>query len=160
MITVDYLKTILTGFVCADGHTVDTEKELIETPDIMEGLTQLSQGKNIPFAILFEEAFHYDDDDRNDVPVTRFDQSVYVMRMVNRDKGSRAVELNCFDDIKHLRALLLQRQHKGDPEMQGWNRTAKRDFVSGAAYYVGWKLKLSFTQDDDWTLPETPSNPE
>lgn len=152
MITIDYLKSILTGFVAADGHTVDTDNEIIETPDIMEGLTQLAQTKGKPFAVLFEEAFHYDDDDRNDVPVTRFDQSIYVMRMVNRDKGSRPEELKCFDDVKHLRALLLERQGKGDAALTGWNRTAKRDFVEGVANYVGWKLRLPFTENDDWTL--------
>ena len=93
MITIDYLKTILTGFVAADGHTVNVEKEIIEAPDIMEGLIQLAQTKGRPFAILFEEAFHYDDDGHIDVPVTRFEQSIYVMRLVNRDKGSRQEEL-------------------------------------------------------------------
>lgn len=160
MITVDYLKTILDGFVCADGHTVDTEEEVIDAPDIMDGLTQLAQTKGKPFAVLFEEAYHYDDDDRIDVPITRFEQSIYVMRLVNRDKGSRPEELKCFDDVRHLRALLMARYGAGDPEMQGWDRTAKRDFVEGVANYVGWKLKLPFTENEDWTLPAPPEQPQ
>ncbi len=154
MITVDYLKQVMDGFVCADGHTIDTDKEIIDAPDIMEGLTQLAQVKGYPFAVLFEEAYHYDDDDRNDVPVARFDQSIYVMRMVAANEGSRPIEAQCLADIRQIRALLLQRQGAGDPEMKGWTRTAQRDFVSGAANYVGWKLKLNFIEDDSWELNE------
>ena len=151
MITIEYLKKILRGFALSDGN-VDTQRAVVDTPDIMEGLTQLAQEKNKPVAVLFEEAFHYDDDDRNDVPVTRFEQSIYVMRMVRSDKGSRAEELKCFEDVKKIRALLLKKQYEGDEELTGWNRTAKRDFVSGAANYVGWKLKLPFVENDDWSL--------
>ena len=152
MITIDYLKKTLRGFVLSDGQTVDANRTIVDTPDIMEGLTQLCQKKELPIAILFEEAFHYDDDDRNDVPYTRFEQSIYVMRMVRSEKGSRAEELKCFADVKRIRALLLKKQYEGDEELKGWNRTARRDFVSGAANYVGWKLKLPFTENDDWTL--------
>ena len=45
MLSLNYLKQIMHGFVAADGHTVDTETELIDAPDIMEGLTQLAQVK-------------------------------------------------------------------------------------------------------------------
>lgn len=152
MITIDYLKKTLRGFVLSDGQTVDVNRILVDTPDIQEGLTQLCQRKDMPLAILFEEAFHYDDDDRNDVPYTRFEQSIYVMRMVSRDKGSRAEELNCFADVKRIRALLLKKQYEGDEELKGWNRTARRDFVSGAANYVGWKLKLPFVEEESWEL--------
>ena len=152
MITIDYLKKTLRGFVLSDGQTVDANRTIVDTPDIMEGLTQLCQKKELPIAILFEEAFHSDDDDRNDVPYTRFEQSIYVMRMVRSEKGSRAEELKCFADVKRIRALLLKKQYEGDEELKGWNRTARRDFVSGAANYVGWKLKLPFTENDDWTL--------
>lgn len=152
MITIDYLKKTLRGFVLSDGQAVDVNRILVDAPDIMEGLTQLCQKKELPVAILFEEAFHYDDDDRNDVPYTRFEQSIYVMRMVQNGKGSRAEELKCFEDVKRLRALLLKRQYEGDAELEGWNRTARRDFVSGAANYVGWKLKLPFVENEDWSL--------
>lgn len=151
MITVDYLKKIMRGFTLSGGHSVDANRTIVDAPDIMEGLTQLCQKKELPIAILFEEAFHYDDD-RNDVPVTRFEQSIYVMRMVQNDKGSRAEELRCFADVKRIRALLLKRQHEGDPELAGWTRTARRDFVSGAANYVGWKLKVTFVEDESWEL--------
>ena len=152
MITIDYLKQIMHGFVAADGHTVDTEKELIDAPDIMEGLTQLAQVKGYPFAILFEEAYHYDDDNRNDVPVTRFDQSIYVMRMVAANEGSRALEMQCLNDVKHIRALLLARQYCGDPEVQDWTRHCTRDFVEGASNYVGWKLKVDFVENESWEV--------
>lgn len=152
MLTFNHLKHTLSGFTVSDGHAIDADKELLETPDIQEGLTQLCQRKDMPLAILFEEAFHYDDDDRNDVPYTRFEQSIYVMRMVSRDKGSRAEELKCFADVKRIRALLLKKQYEGDEELKGWNRTARRDFVSGAANYVGWKLKLPFVENESWEL--------
>ena len=152
MITIDYLKKTLRGFVLADGQTVDVNRILVDAPDIQEGLTQLCQKKELPVAILFEEAFHYDDDDRNDVPYTRFEQSIYVMRMVRSEKGSRAEELKCFADVKRIRALLLKKQYEGDEELKGWNRTARRDFVSGAANYVGWKLKLPFVEEESWEL--------
>ena len=92
---MDYLKKILRGFALSDG-TVDTQRAIVDALDIMEGLTQLCQKKELPVAILFEEAFHYDDDDRNDVPYTRFEQSIYVMRMVRSDKGSRAEEMGSY----------------------------------------------------------------
>ena len=152
MLNIDYLKKTLRGFVLSDGQTVDVNRILVDAPDIQEGLTQLCQRKDMPLAILFEEAFHYDDDDRNDVPYTRFEQSIYVMRMVSRDKGSRVEELKCFADVKRIRALLLKKQYEGDEELKGWNRTARRDFVSGAANYVGWKLKLPFTENESWEL--------
>ena len=151
MLTIDYLKKVLAGYVAADGHTIDTDKEIIDAPDIMEGLTQLAQVKGYPFAILFEEAFHYDDDDRNDVPVTRFEQSIYVMRMARADTGNRTEELQCFEDVKRIRAILLAHQGAHDPEMEGWDRTARRDFVSGAANYVGWKIRLRFVDYEDWS---------
>ena len=152
MITIDYLKKTLRGFVLSDGWTVNTNRDLVDAPDIQEGLTQLCQKKELPVAILFEEAFHYDDDDRNDVPYTRFEQSIYMMRMVRSEKGSRAEELKCFADVKRIRALLLKKQYEGDEELKGWNRTARRDFVSGAANYVGWKLKLPFIENESWEL--------
>lgn len=152
MITIDYLKKTLRGFVLSDGQTVDANRILVDAPDIQEGLMQLCQRKDMPLAILFEEAFHYDDDDRNDVPYTRFEQSIYVMRMVRSEKGSRAEELKCFADVKRIRALLLKKQYEGDEELKGWNRTARRDFVSGAANYVGWKLKLPFTENESWEV--------
>lgn len=86
------------------------------------------------------------------MPYTRFEQSIYVMRMVRSDKGSRAEELKCFEDVKRIRALLLKKQYEGDEELKGWNRTARRDFVSGAANYVGWKLKLPFIENESWEL--------
>ena len=133
MLTFNHLKHILSGFTVSDGHAIDDDKELLETPDIQEG-------------------YHYDDDDRNDVPNTRFEQSIYVMRMASRDKGGRAEELKCFADVKRIRALLLKKQYEGDPEMRGWIRTARRDFVSGAANYVGWKLRLPFLENESWEL--------
>lgn len=152
MITIDYLKKILRGFVLSDGWTVNTNRDLVDAPDIQEGIVQLCQKKELPVAILFEEAFHYDDDDRNDVPYTRFTQSIYVMRMVRSEKGSRAEEMKCFADVKRIRALLLTKQYEGDEELAGWSRTAQRDFVSGAANYVGWKLKLPFIENESWEL--------
>lgn len=151
MITIDYLRKLLGGQGGLPSVTRPST-EVIDSPDIMEGLTELAQHKGLPFAVLFEEAFHYDDTAQNDVPVTRFEQSIYVMRMVRSEKGSRAEEMKCFEDVKRIRALLLARQGAGDAEMHGWNRTARRDFVSGAANYVGWKLKLTFVEDEDWSL--------
>lgn len=151
MITIDYLKQVMADFVCADGHTIDAAKEIIDAPDIMEGLTQLAQVKGYPFAILFEEAFHYDDD-RNDVPVTRYSQSIYVMRMARGNAGNRTEELQCMADIRQIRALLLARQGEGDEEVADWTRRCQRDFVSGASNYVGWKLKIDFVENESWEV--------
>lgn len=154
MITFDYLKKAMRGFVNAEGHTIDAGRVLVDAPDFMEGMTQLVQTKGVQYAILFEEAYHYDDDNRNDVPVTRFDQSIYVMRMARGDKPNRPDELLCFEDVKRLRALLLHRQAEGDPEMKGWTRRAYRDFVEGGSNFVGWKLRLEFVENEDWTYGE------
>ena len=151
MINIEYLRKLLSG---PQGLTDVTKPsaQVIDSPDIMEGLAELAQRKGMPFAVLFEEAYHYDDDDTRDVPVTRFTQSIYVMRMANADDPKRIEERKCFDDIRHIRALLLKRQYEGDEELEGWNRTAQRDFVSGAANYVGWKLKLTFVENESWEL--------
>lgn len=151
MINIDYLRKLLSG---QNGLASITKAstQVIDSPDILEGLTELAQHKQLPFAILFEEAFHYDDDNTRDVPVTRFSQSIYVMRMAKADDPRRIEERKCFDDIKHIRSLLLLRQYHGDEELRGWDRRPQRDFVSGAANYVGWKLKLTFVENESWEL--------
>lgn len=154
MITFDYLKSVLAGWVNAESHTINTGRELVEAPDIMEGLTQLAQETNRPYAILFEEAYHYDDDDRNDVPVTRFAQSIYVMRMAQGGNGNRREEQLCLEDVKRLRWLLLERWGADDAELAGWTRHCTRDFVEGASNYVGWKLKLDFVENENWSHGE------
>lgn len=151
MINIDYLRKLLSG----PQGLKDVNRpgaQVIDSPDIMEGLTELAQHKGLPFAVLFEEAYHYDDDDTRDEPITRFTQSIYVMRMANANDPRRIEERRCFEDIKHIRALLLQRQYQGDAELEGWDRRAQRDFVSGAANYVGWKLKLTFVENESWEL--------
>lgn len=154
MLTIEYLRNLL----AAENHGLPDvafpETQVIDSPDIMEGLTELAQHKGLPFAVLFEEAYHYDDNDANDVPVTRFSQNVYVMRMVAGNDPKRPEEAACMADVKRIRALLLKRQFEGDPEVAGWDRRPQRDFVSGAANYVGWKLKLTFTDNDSWELEE------
>ena len=154
MLTIEYLRNLL----AAENHGLPDvtfpETQVIDSPDIMEGLTELAQHKGLPFAVLFEEAYHYDDANANDVPVTRFSQSVYVMRMVAGNDPKRPEEAACMADVKRIRALLLKRQFEGDPEVAGWDRRPQRDFVSGAANYVGWKLKLTFTDNDSWELEE------
>ena len=152
MITIDYLRTLLAAENGGLTAVTDANVQVIDSPDIMEGLEELCQHKNLPFAVLFEEAFTYDDDDRNDVPVTRYRQCIYVMRMCAADETKRSQELLCFDDIKHIRALLLTRQFEGDTELKDWTRTCRRDFVSGASNYVGWKLSLNFVENEDWSL--------
>jgi len=151
MITIDYLRQLLGGQGGLPSVTRPST-EVIDSPDIMEGLTELAQHKELPFAVLFEEAFHYDDTAQNDVPVTRYTQSIYVMRMVEQRSPKRPEEAACMADVKRIRALLLARWAEGDAELAGWNRRAQRDFVEGAANYVGWKLKLSFTENDSWAL--------
>jgi len=151
MITIDYLRQLLGGQGGLPSVTRPST-EVIDSPDIMEGLTELAQHKELPFAVLFEEAFHYDDTAQNDVPVTRYTQSIYVMRMVEQRSPKRPEEAACMADVKRIRALLLARWAEGDAELAGWDRRAQRDFVEGAANYVGWKLKLSFTENDSWAL--------
>lgn len=157
MITIDYLRRLLAAENNGLAAVTDPEKQVIDSPDILAGLDELAQRKGLPFAVLFEEAFHYDDDDTQDVPVTRFTQSIYVMRMADGQNPKRPEEMACFADVKHIRALLLARQGAGDAEMQGWDRRAQRDFVSGAANYVGWKLRVTFTENESWEVPEPPT---
>lgn len=152
MLTIDYLRRLLAAENDGLEAVADPEKQVIDSPDIMEGLAELAQRKGLPFAVLFEEAFHYDDDNRNDVPVTRYSQSIYVMRMASSQDPKRPEEQQCFADVKRIRALLLARQGAGDAEVHDWDRRAQRDFVSGAANYVGWKLKLTFTENESWEV--------
>lgn len=151
MITIEYLRKLLGGQNGLPSVTRPST-EVIDSPDIMDGLTELAQHKEQPFAVLFEEAYHYDDDAANDVPVTRYTQSIYVMRMASSKDPKRPEEAACMADIKRIRALLLARWFEGDKELQGWDKRAQRDFVEGASNYVGWKLKLTFVENDDWSL--------
>lgn len=161
MLNITYLRQILAASNNGLDAVTDPAEQVIDSPDIMEGLNELCMHKGLPFAILFEEAYHYTDNDSYDVPQQTLSQSLYVMRMVNADNGARADEAACFDDVRHIRALLLDRQAKGDAEVIGWDRRPKRDFVSGGANYVGWKITLTFTDDDDWTLsPWAPVVPQ
>ena len=152
MLTLDYLRRLLAAENNGLEAATDPETQVIDSPDIMDGLTELAQRKGLPFAVLFEEAFHYDDDNRNDVPVTRYSQSIYVMRMASGRDPKRPEEQLCFADVKRIRALLLARQAAGDAEVLDWDRRPQRDFVSGAANYVGWKLKITFTENESWEL--------
>lgn len=152
MLTIDYLRRLLAAENDGLDAVTDPEKQVIDSPDIQKGLIELAQHKGYPFAVLFEEAYHYDDDDTKDVPITKFTQSIYVMRMVPRDNADRSEELKCFADVKRIRALLLARQAKGDPEVHDWDRRPQRDFVTGAANYVGWKLKITFNENESWEL--------
>lgn len=152
MLTIDYLRRLLSSANGGLPSVTDPESQVIESPDIMEGLDELAQRKDLPFAVLFEEAYHYDDSDANDVPVTRFSQSVYVMRMARGNNPKRPEEAACMADIKRIRALLLQRQFEGDPEVQGWDLRPQRDFVEGASNYVGWKIKITFVDNESWEV--------
>lgn len=156
MLTIEYLRNLL----AAENHGLAAvtvpETQVIDSPDIMEGLTELAQHKGLPFAVLFEDAFHYDDAAANDVPVTRFSQSVYVMRMVAGNDPKRPEEAACMADIKRIRALLLARQFAGDAEVAGWDRRPRRDFVEGAANYVGWKIEITFTDNESWEVEPWP----
>lgn len=152
MLNIDYLRKKLAASNNGLADVTNPATQVIDSPDILQGLNELSQHKGLPFAVLFEEAFHYDDDDTHDVPVTRFTQSIYVMRMCSGYNSKRPEEMACFADVKRIRAILLSRQAAGDAEMHGWDRRPQRDFVSGAANYVGWKIKLTFTEDESWEL--------
>ncbi len=152
MLSIDYLRRLLAAENNGLEAVTDPEKQVIDSPDIMEGLTELAQHKGLPFAVLFEEAFHYDDDDRGDVPVTRYSQSLYVMRMSAFNDPKRPEEQQCLADVKRIRALLLARQGEGDAEVADWTRRCQRDFVSGASNYVGWKLKIDFVENESWEV--------
>jgi len=139
MLTLNYLQSIL-----ANDYDANV---IIESPDGLEALTELCQHRELPLVILFEDAFHYDDDDHNDVPVTRFRQSIYVMRMVSNDEGSHIVDMQAFNDVNTIRRRLME--HVDDDQLVGWMRTSTRDYVShSAARYVGWKLSIPFTENE------------
>ena len=155
MITIYYLRELLAAGNGGLSDVTEPTTQVIDSPDIMEGLTELAQHKGLPFAVLFEDAYHYDDDDTRDVPVTRYTQSIYVMRMTVPDEPPRDVEGKCFRNILRIRALLLARQGAGDTEVADWTRQCTRDFVSGAANYVGWKLKLTFVENESWEVEQS-----
>lgn len=144
MLTIDYLKTILAG--CIEGLTEDL---IIDSPDGMIGFAEMAQRKNIPFCVLFEDAFHFDDSDPADVPIQTYSQNIYVLRMAKANVPIRETEDQCYFDIRKIRNILLF--HHNDRNVAGWNRRTQRDYVRGASNYVGWKLKLTFVENDDWT---------
>ena len=150
MLNIEYLKSLLAAPGAGLPSITSVHEQVIDSPDGLEGLEELCQLKHIPYAVLFEEAYHYDDTDIADVPLTRCSQSIYVVRMASAAEPSRLLEQQCMDDVKRIRALLLA--HRLDPELSGWDRTAQRDYVRGAAGYVGWKLKINFTENEAWTL--------
>ena len=159
MITIDYLRRILYDVKTVEGETVNVglpsvtdASQIIESPDGLEGLTELCQHKGIGFAVLFEDAFHYDDTDRNDVPVTRFRQNIYVVRMAAGNAPTKPIEDACFADLQRIRKVLMRHVAMGDTELQGWERTSQRDYVRGASNYVGWKLSLPFVENEDLWL--------
>ncbi len=152
MLTIDYLKAVLTAPEANLPAVTNVDEQVIDSPDGLEALPELCQHKSLPFVVLFEDAFHFDDDDYNDVPVTRFAQSIYVMRMADASKPSRPLENQCLADVKRIRALLLARQGEGDAEVADWTRRCQRDFVSGASNYVGWKLKIDFVENESWEV--------
>ena len=150
MLTINYLRNLLAAANGGLAAVTSPDTQVIDSPDILEGLTELAQHKDLPFAVLFEEAYHYEDDDSYDVPQTRYSQSVYVMRMAAGNDIRRPEEHACFDDVKRIRALLLA--HHLDYEVNGWDKRPRRDFVSGAANYVGWKITITFVDVESWEL--------
>lgn len=159
MLTLDYLKSILFDMEKQGGSvanvglpSLNSAKDIIESPDGLQGFAEMSQRKDVQFAVLFEDAFHYDDTDINDVPVTRFTQCIYVVRMASGDKPRKPLEDACFADVQRIRKVLIRHFGMGDEEMQGWTRTSRRDYVCGAANYVGWKLSLPFVNYEDLSL--------
>ena len=159
MITIDYLRRILYDIKTVEGEPVNVglpsvtdASQIIESPDGLEGLAELCQHKSIGFAVLFEDAFHFDDTDRNDVPVTRFRQNIYVVRMAAGNAPTKPIEDACFADLQRIRKVLMRHLAMGDTELQGWERTSQRDYVRGASNYVGWKLSLPFVENEDLWL--------
>lgn len=154
MLTIEYLRQLLAAENDGLEAVTDPDNQVIDSPDIMEGLDELAQRKGLPFAVLFEDAFHFDDANTNDIPVTRYSQSIYVMRQVAGNSPKRPEEFACMADVKRIRALLLKRLFLGDAEVADWDRRPQRDFVQGASNYVGWKLKITFTENDSWELAD------
>ena len=154
MLTIEYLRTILAAEHDGLAAVTDPDTQVIDSPDILEGLTELAQRKALPFAVLFEDAFHYEDDNSYDVPQTQYSQAIYVMRMTDGQAQRSPEEDACFADCKRIRAILLAHCH--DDQVSGWDRRARRDFVSGAANYVGWKLTVTFTDTESWVLTPLP----
>lgn len=154
MLTIDYLKAVLADSEAGLPAVTNVEEQVIDSPDGLDGIQELSQRKSLDFVVLFEDVFHFDDDNTKDVPVTSFSQSIFVMRKASPNAPSRPLENQCLADVVRIRALLLARLGAGDPQIRDWNRRPKRDFVRGAANYVGWRLRLDFTENDDWTIHE------
>ena len=159
MLTLDYLKSILFDMEKQGGSvanvglpSLNSAKDIIESPDGLQGFAEMSQRKDVQFAVLFEDAFHYDDTDRNDVPVTRFRQNIYVVRMAAGNAPTKPIEDACFADLQRIRKVLMRHVAMGDTELRGWERTSQRDYVRGASNYVGWKLSLPFVENEDLYL--------
>lgn len=159
MLTLNYLKSVLYDVRTVGGESVNvglpslgSADDVIESPDGLLGFVEMCQRKNVPMAVLFEDAFHYDDTDRNDVPVTRFTQCIYVVRMASGAEPAKPVEDACLADVQRIRKVLMRHFALGDEEMQGWERTSRRDYVRGASNYVGWKLALPFIENEDLYL--------
>lgn len=150
MLNITYLRNILSTM----PSVTDADEQIIDSPDGLEGLVELCQHKDLPFVILFEDAYHFDDFDANDTPVTRFSQSIYAMRMVGDGENARDIENLCMADLKRIRSLLTVRYGEGDPEIAGWDRRPQRDYVSGASNYVGWKIRITFVEDEDWNIED------
>ena len=157
MLTTEYLRTILYDIKTISGESVNvglpsvtSPDQIIESPDGFQGFEVLAQHKDLPFAILFEDAFHYDDNDSYDVPCTMYRQSIYVVRMAPGDAPSKPIEDQCFADVQRIRKVLLHHVH--DAQLSGWERRSSRDYVAGASNYVGWKLSLPFVENEDLYL--------
>ncbi len=151
MLTIDSLISLLPVYV--EGLKSEL---IIDSPDGLEGFVEICQRKQIPYCVLFEDAFHFDDNDMNDVPTQTFTQSIYVLRMVPGNEPSRTYEDMCLSDCRKIRNVLLA--HSNEPQIEGWNKRPQRDFVRGASNYVGWKLRLTFTDNDDWTVEPLQNN--
>lgn len=159
MLSLNYLKSVLYDVRTVGGESVNvglpslgSADDVIESPDGLLGFVEMCQRKNVPMAVLFEDAFHYDDTDRNDVPVTRFRQNIYVVRMAAGNAPTKPIEDACFADLQRIRKVLLRHVAMGDTELRGWERTSQRDYVRGASNYVGWKLSLPFVENEDLWL--------
>lgn len=157
MITIDYLRRILYDVKTVEGEPVNVglpsvtepEKEIIKSRAGYDGLMELCKHKNLPFVVVLEKADSWRTAFANDVPVKRFTQSIFVLRMAGFDQDPDDVQELCLADIERIEGLLIR--HIFDAELSGLERSWSYGTREGASNYYGYELTLTFTENRDLT---------
>lgn len=150
MLTLQYLKTILTGTPGINN----VDDQIIESEAGYDGILALLD--NRPHAddlVIVLEHCESGSFEVNPGGVQHASQTIWVMSMVAFDENRRQIQDNMFSMMRRVVATLISK-HK-DPELEGWDNGNIPWFITNSANnYTGYQFTLHFDEVTNLTLDQ------